>query len=125
MSQNRTGVEHYPSTLVYGSTTPTELIKIQTENPTTYHEAINAVQHETQRRLIWAVVQHDGRVSYKEMDDYLTVSARTKRKHMQKLEENDLLQRIDANFTFVEFHSDVAEVLLHHALTTWYDRLDD
>jgi len=123
MTEQAQGVEHYRSTLVHGTTTATELVEIQTENPVAYHESINAVQHDTQRRLVWAVVQNDGRVSYQELDEMLNVGDRTKRKHLQKLEEAELLQRIDSNFTFIEFYSRDAEVLLHHALSTWYDRL--
>ena len=124
MTEDTVGVEQYPSTLVYGSNTPTELVEVQRENPEAYHESINAVQHDTQRRLIWAVIQNDGRVSYRELDDFVNVTERTQRKHLQKLEEAKLLQRIDANFTFVEFYSQDAEVLAHHALSTWYDRLE-
>jgi len=123
MTDQTQGVEHYRSTLVHGSSTPAELVKIQTENPVAYHESINAVQHDTQRRLVWAVVQNDGRISYQELDELLSVGDRTKRKHLQKLEDAELLQRIDSNFTFIEFYSQDAEVLLHHALSTWYDRL--
>jgi len=124
MTEQTEGVEQYPSTLVHGSTTAGELVKVQTDNPEQYHAAINAVQHNTQRRLVWAVIQNDGRISYNELERFVNVTERTQRKHLSNLESDKLLQRIDANFTFVEFYSDTAKVLLHHALSTWYDRLD-
>jgi hypothetical protein len=115
------GVEQYRSTLVHGENTAKELVSIQCNNPTTYHAAMEAVNHSTQRRLVWAVVQSDGRISYTDLDAKIDVCDRTKRKHLQALEDNNLLQRIDANYTFVEFGSLEAEVLLRHALSTWYD----
>ena len=124
MTDKTEGVEQYPSTLVHGSNTPTELVSVQRNNPETYHETINAVQHNTQRRLIWAVIQNEGRVSYNELDGFVNVSERTQRKHLAKLEDADVLNRIDANFTFIEFASQEAKILSHHALSTWYDRLE-
>lgn len=115
------GVEGYPSTLVHGTTTGTELVEVQRENPGVYLEAMNAVQHDTQRRLVWALVQNDGRVSYNELKTLTNVSERTQRKHVTNLVEQDLINRVDANFTFIEFASFEAEILLRHALSVWYD----
>ena len=121
MSESPKGVEGYPSTLVRGGTTQNELIETQRENPSEYLSAINAVQHDTQRRLVWALVQNNGRVSYKELESLTTVSERTQRKHVSNLVEMNLISRVDANFTFIEFASIEAEALLRHALTIWYD----
>jgi len=115
------GAEHYRSTLVHGEGTKQDLLTIQRGNPAVYHAAMEAVNHNTQRRLVWALVQNDGRISYTELDAKIDVCDRTKRKHLQKLEEKSLVQRIDANYTFIEFASVEAKVLIHHALTTWYD----
>jgi len=122
MSEHQSqGVEQYHSTLVYGGNTAKDLVSIQRNNPTMYHAAMEAVNHNTQRRLVWAVTQSNGRISYTDLDAKIDVCDRTKRKHLQALEDNNLLQRIDANYTFVEFGSLEAEVLLRHALSTWYD----
>jgi DeoR/GlpR family transcriptional regulator of sugar metabolism len=83
---------------------------------------MNAVQHDTQRRIVWALVQNDGRVSYQQLDEFMTVSDRTRRKHVTTLESKDLLNRVDANFTFLEFASIEAEALIKNALTSWYNK---
>lgn len=121
MSSQPEGVEGSPSTLVHDGATQNELINTQRQNPTTYFAAMNAVQHNTQRRLVWALIQNNGRVSYNELKTLTTVSERTQRKHVSNLVDEDLINRVDANFTFIEFASIEAEALLKHALSVWYD----
>lgn len=122
MSESPMVVEGEPSTLLHGTTTEEELVRTHADNPGLVFDVYNSVQHNTQRRVLWALVQESGRVSYDELEPYMTVSQRSTRKHVSNLVDNDIINRIDANFTFIEFDSIAAEVLTKEALTRWYDK---
>jgi len=123
MSSSDRGAEGTPSTLVRGGTTR-DVLSVQRERPALHFAAVDAVRHDTQRRIVYALAAQNGRVTYDDLADVTTTSDRTVRKHAGKLADNDLIQRTNANLVFFEFASSDAEILLREALARWYDLTD-
>ena len=121
MSSHGPGVEGGPSTLVRGEGNSRDVLTVQREEPETHFAAVDAVRHDTQRRIIWALATQNGRVSYQDLDEVTTTSERTVRKHASNLVDAGLIERTNANFVFFEFATPSAEILTREALSRWYD----
>lgn len=120
MSKSGPGVEGTPSTLVRGGTTR-DVLDVQREAPSTHFAAVDAVRHDTQRRIVWALATQNGRVTYDDLESVTTTSDRTVRKHASNLVDDGLIERTNANLVFFEFASPEAEILVREALSRWYD----
>lgn len=121
MSKSGAGVEGTPSTLVRGGTNSRTVVDVQRERPDLHFAAVDAVRHDTQRRIVWCLASENGRVTYQDLQDAATTSDRTVRKHATNLVDEELINRVNANFVFFEFASREAEILAREALSRWYD----
>lgn len=120
MSKSAPGVEGGPSTLVRKDTSR-DVLDVQREEPATHFAAVDAVRHDTQRRIVWALATQNGRVTYDDLESVTTTSDRTVRKHASNLVDDGLIERTNANLVFFEFASPTAEILAREALSRWYD----
>lgn len=114
-SKDSSRVEGNPSVAPYAKT-----FKAIEANPAEYFATVNAVQHDTQRRILYALVQGSGVTDRDEIAEVANVSDRTVRKHTNRLEEHDLVERPDHNTTAVRFASVEARALATHALNVWF-----
>lgn len=121
-SQNHgtAGAEQYPSGKPRGGSP--QLVRYQRQHPQEYFAAMNAVQHDTQRRIVHAIVHGLGDATYSEIRELSNVGDRTIRKHVSKLEENGLVERRRGWITMVVVESSVVLALLEHALECYYAR---
>jgi DNA-binding transcriptional ArsR family regulator len=124
MSSTDRGVEGYPSTLVREGADSRTVADVERERPAIHFAAVDAVRHDTQRRILHTLASENGRVTYSDLGNMTTTSDRTVRKHATKLVENGLIDRTNANLVFFEFASHAAEILVRENLTRWYDRSD-
>jgi predicted transcriptional regulator len=103
----------------------TRLLELQTEHPSLFFAAADAVRSETQRAIITAINAGVGSATYDEITEYAAVSNRTIRKHVSNLESDGLVERESDGLTSaVSFASFEAEVLITHVLTCYYDDHD-
>lgn len=120
MSSSERGVEGGPSTLVREATTET-VADVERDRPAVHFAAVDAVRHDTQRRILWCLANQNGRVTYDDLESVTTTSDRTVRKHASKLVDDGLIDRTNANLVFFEFASPDAEILVRENLSRWYD----
>jgi len=126
MSKAR-GEEGYPSTLVHRSTTSqadAELLEIQRENPDRYIALMDAIHNDTQRKILYSLVNGLGESSYRDLERITTVSRRTLRKHVSRLEDNNIVERRDANFSIVSFPSVEIRALVQHVVYCYDNQRD-
>lgn len=117
-------VEGFPSTLVHGEARPATVVDVQRENPELHFAAVNAVQTDTQRRILWKLAHYGDRATYADLTNVVTTSDRTVRKHVTRLDDAGIVNRVNANKVFIEFASKDAKILTHEALGRWYDAND-
>lgn len=108
--------EGYPSDDLPGAVTETELTEIQKQHSREFFACTNAVQHETQRAILTALVHNSGECTYEMIEPYSHVSQRTVRKHVGKLEEQNVVDRIDSRSYRIAFTSLEVRALAAHAL---------
>jgi DeoR/GlpR family transcriptional regulator of sugar metabolism len=101
-----------------GEDTP-PVLAVQRDHPDLHFRIVDAVRHDTQRPILWALVSTGGRVTYDDLAEFCTTSDRTVRKHANRLVDDGLLERTNANLVFFEFASDAAEVLIRETLSQW------
>ena len=100
------------------------VLQTQREHPDLYLEAITAVQQNTKRKILHAITHHHGPVGYDELTSFTNVSRRSIRTHINDLVDRGLLNKSQSRCTVVSFANDHVEVLVHHALTTLYDTIE-
>ena len=109
--------EGYPSTLVHD-----EIGELQETHAAEFIALTEAIHTETQRRILYGLVDCLGDASYVELDKYTTVSRRSLRKHLSRLEEKDIVDRRDANFGLVAFSSHEVKALTQHLLYCYEEK---
>lgn len=92
------------------------------KQPSEYFAVVNAVQHDTQRKILYSLVQGSGATTYDEIRSVVNVGKRTVRKHAQKLEEKNIVDRPDHNTTALRFTSIEVRALATHALNVWFKK---
>lgn len=102
------------------SSTGDELLQMQETHSDLFFAATGAMDHDTQRKVLQAVYDGFGSVTYDEIESYVTVSRRTVRKHVGRLEEKGLLERVDSRSYAVAFPCFEAEALVEHALKCYF-----
>jgi len=117
-NQSKEGAEGYPSGLVRGRTTEAdaELTQLQRENATEYLALMEAIHHDTQRKILYGLVDGLGEASYRDLEAITTVSRRTLRKHTQRLEDDGIVERRDVNIGMVSFPSYELRALAQHMI---------
>jgi len=96
------------------------LIDLQQEQPERYFAAIDAVRHDTQRRIVFALVDA-GTATYNDLTEYADVSERTLRKHAARLAEVELIDRTDGGVATFAFSDRDARALCSHALSVYFN----
>jgi len=112
------GYEGPPSGVVRDTTPVGDLIS---ERPGLHFAAVDAVRHDTQRRILYTIVAVDEPATYAEIGRYCDRTDRTIRKHAQRLEETKLVERVDSKQASFHAASDDADVLIRHALTLYFN----
>jgi len=119
MSSTRSGgYEGTPSGVVREKDRVGELIA---EQPALHFAAVDAVRHDTQRRILYTIVAADEPATYATIGEYTDRTDRTVRKHAQNLEATDLVERVGGKCATFDAASDDAEALIRHALTLYFD----
>jgi len=118
LPQSEGGYEGTPSGVVYADTPVGELIA---ENPALHFDAVDAVRHDTQRRILYTIVAVDEPATYDTIGEYTDRSERTVRKHAQRLESDGLIERLDSKQASFHAADQTAEVIIRHALTLYFD----
>lgn len=96
--------------------------RLREENPRAVFALTNAVQKDTQRKILAALTLGLCGSTYEELDKYLTVSKRTQRKHVKKLEENGIVERVDSRSTAISFVSNEMEVLAAEMVSLYHSQ---
>lgn len=112
------GYEGTPSGVVCKGTPVGQLIR---ERPALHFAAVDAVRHDTQRRILYTIVAIDAPATYDEIGRHCDRTDRTIRKHAQRLEETELVERVDSKQASFHAASDDADALIRHALTLYFD----
>jgi len=121
MSESTEGAEGNPSKMPQSKgVSSDELLTVQRENPEKYFACINAVQKQTKRGILQALVDNSGQATYEEIEAYLTVSRRSLRTHLKDLEEDDVIVRPNVRVSSAKFASLEARALASHALYCFY-----
>jgi len=113
------GYEGTPSGVVSKGTTPVG--EVVAENPERHFAAVDAVRHDTQRRILYTIAAVDEPATYQTIGEYTDRSDRTVRKHAQKLEAANLVERVGGKCATFNSADNVADVLIRHALTLYFD----
>lgn len=116
----RSGVPSFTTAGEEQSRPSDELLAMQQDHFGVYSSLVDAVRHDTQRKILAAVYDGMGGVSYDEIDRYVTVGRRTVRKHLKKLEDADVLERSTGRSGAVSFASFEAEALAEHVLGCYH-----
>lgn len=121
------GAEHphsgVPTFTTAGGEQPTKAERIQQlqlDEAELWFAAVDAVRHNTQRTILTALQDGMGSCTYQEIEQYASVQRRTIRKHAQKLEEQELIERIDSRSYVIEYANFDVEILVSHALDCYY-----
>jgi len=117
------GAEGNPSTLV-GYSAGQEIYEIQRNRTEEYIGIMDALNTDTQRKILYGLVDGLGEASYRDLDHITTVSKRSLRKHASRLEEKGIVERRDANYGIVSFPDHEIRALAQHALYCYEDQLD-
>ena len=112
------GYEGTPSGVVGGGTPVGDLIA---ECPALHFAAVDAVRHDTQRRILYTIVAVDEPATYQTIGEHTDRTDRTVRKHAQKLEETRLVDRVGGKCATFTAADHVADALIRHALTLYFD----
>lgn len=112
------GVEGTPSVTPQGNT-PVGTVVV--ENPELHFAAVDAVRHDTQRRILYTIVAIDAPATYETIGEYIDRSDRTLRKHAKRLEDTHLVDRSKGKAPAFQPATDTADVLIRHALTLYFD----
>lgn len=112
------GYEGTPSGVPHEGTPVSDVIA---ENPASHFRAVDAVRHDTQRRILYVVTAVDNPATYNTISEYTDRSTRTVRKHAQRLEEQGLINRVNSGSASFYPADETADVLIRHALTLYFD----
>jgi len=122
------GAEHphsgVPTFTTAGETqqsTAERITQLQIAESELWFAAVDAVRHNTQRTILTALQDGMGSCTYQEVEEYASVQRRTIRKHAKKLEDQDLIERIDSRSYVVKYANFDVEVLVSHALDCYYN----
>jgi len=127
VSPSGRGAEGYPSTLVHEESTneaDAELLEIQRNRTEEYIGLMEALNTDTQRKILYGLVDGLGEASYRDLEHITTVSKRSLRKHTQRLESKGIVERRDANYGIVSFPDHKIRALAQHVLYCYEDQLD-
>lgn len=83
---------------------------------------MQAIHTDTQRKILAAMVHGVGEASYRDIREYVTVSDRSIRKHVGRLEELGLVERLDARVQIVAFPSRELRALASHVVHCYYNQ---
>lgn len=116
------GVEGGPSSVLRGVSVGSteELLQLQRENAELYFACVDAVRHDTQRKIIHALVHGHGATDYTEIREIATVTDRTLRKHVTNLQDKNLVERVNSRVSRIQFTSVEVRALAAHALNCYY-----
>jgi DNA-binding transcriptional ArsR family regulator len=116
------GAEGNPSTLM-GWSSDARIAELCRENPEAYIGLTEAIHNSTQRKILYTLVNGLGDASYTELDQTTTVSRRSLRKHISRLEDAGLVERTDSNYSLVSFTSFEVRVLAQHLIYCYDEQL--
>jgi len=117
------GVDTYPSGLLRGSAGK-EVYEIQRKRTEEYVGIMEALTTNTQRKILYGLVNGLGEASYRDLDQITTVSKRSLRRHASRLEQKGIVERRDANLGVISFPNYEVRVLAQHILYCYEDQLD-
>lgn len=117
------GAEGKASGLV-GYTAGQEIYEIQRDRTEEYVGMMNALDIDTQRKILYGLVDGLGEASYRDLERITTVSKRSLRKHAQRLESKGIVERRDANLGVVSFPDHEIRALAQHVLYCYEDQLE-
>lgn len=122
-SENRmtARAEQYPSGNTRGGVPQLDLGRLQRQHPEAHLTVTNAVQHDTQRRIIHALVHGLGDATYNEIRELSTVGDRTIRKHVARLEDAGIVRREQSWIGLVTVAGEDVLRLMEHALDCYYN----
>jgi len=104
----------------FGWDAETELAQLQREHAEEFLALGEAIHHDTQRKILYGLVNGLGEASYHDLEAITTVSRRSLRKHVKRLEDKGLVERIDSRHYVIGFASYETRVLAQH-LVYCYD----
>jgi len=119
------GAEGYPSGVLHGRDTQrdAEVVQLQRDHASEYIGMTEALHHDTQRKILYALVNGLGEVSYYEIEAITTVSRRSLRKHVSALEEQNIVKRINSRSHIIAFRSYEIRVLAQHLIYCYEEQL--
>lgn len=126
MSQAEGGPSGFPSFTTGGDieeqpSRAETIINLQESNPDQYFAVLDALRHDTQGKVLEALNIHRGSIPKEELAKYVTVSDRTLRKHLTRLDEQSLIDKDTSRTTVVSFESQDVELLVAHGLACLKD----
>ena len=102
-----------------------QLIELQRERADQYLTLMRALEQPTQRKILHALVNGLGDATYREIEAITTVGKRAIRKHVRRLEDEGIVQRIDAQTYIISFTSYEVRALAQHTLHLHEQQLHD
>lgn len=118
--QYRSGVPTFTTATEEQQNTSEQLREAQLEHAELWFTACDAVRHDTQRGILTAIQEGIGGCTRQEIDRWVSVGDRAVRKHLQRLEERGLIERVDSRSHAVSYATFDVEVLVSHALDCYY-----
>jgi DNA-binding transcriptional ArsR family regulator len=109
--------------LTESATHDARVVELCRENPDEYIALTKAIHTDTQRKILYALVNGLGDASYTELESITTVSRRSLRKHVCRLEEAGIVERIEDRFSLVSFASFEVRVLAQHMVYCYDEQL--
>lgn len=122
MSEPVEGAEGNPSTLM-GWSSDARIAELCRENAEEYIRLTEAIHNDTQRKILYTLVNGLGDASYGELEQTTTVSRRSLRKHVSRLEEAGIVDRMDSNFSLISFTSFEIKALAQHLVYCYDEQL--
>jgi Cdc6-like AAA superfamily ATPase len=99
-----------------------EVYQLQREHPELFLRICKRMQNNTQRGVLTAVANKEV-ATYEDMEDVTTVSRRSLRNAVNRLEEDGIVSKRNSRMVVVSFPNDHTELLVKEALTMFFDIL--
>lgn len=97
-----------------------QLEELRREYSSEYSVIMSAMREDEKRRIIAALVNHDG-LTYDDLDAATAVSRRRMRDRVYDLKDKGIVETTDSNITFVHFTNEDIKLLAEDTLSFFFD----
>jgi len=124
-SPSKRGAEGNPSDDLAGIgwSSDGELTRLQAEHSAEYIALTEAIHTDTQRKILYGLVDGLGEASYRDLERITTVSRRSLRKHVKRLEEKGLVERVNSRSYVIGFTSYETRILAQHIVYCYDEQM--